>query len=346
LNYNCTYASAPSPSKGKNTATVTWPEQTWGLPAGSTPATATFDFGAVTPGLFNECVDVSDSGTLGTGPVCVGVGTNPTTFGYSRNVGSHPGTCTEVTNTATFTTTDSKTSGSATANATVCVGADLTVEKTAKTSFKRTYNWDISKSVDKTEIDNSGGDVTFNYTVNVNEKGFTDSYWQVTGTITVTNPNIWEDITGVTVTDAVENGGACTVTGGTNVTVPRGDSVTLDYKCTYASAPSSSSGKNTATATWDAGAFFTPNSSASGSKGFEFTTPTTTVNQTVTVTDSLAGTLGTLTATDSMPFASSAPGYTYSRTVTGTPGTCKTFDNTATIVQTGQFSSQSVKVCV
>src|SRR5262245_1859529 len=80
LNYNCTYASAPSPSKGKNTATVTWPEQTWGLPAGSTPATATFDFGAVTPGLFNECVDVSDSGTLGTGPVCVGVGTEPTSL--------------------------------------------------------------------------------------------------------------------------------------------------------------------------------------------------------------------------------------------------------------------------
>src|SRR5262245_48546551 len=346
LNYNCTYPSAPSPSSGTNTATVTWPDQTWGLPAGSTTATATFNFGAVTPGLLNECVDVSDTypapGAV-LGKVCVG-DPNPTTFTYSRIVSSDPGTCTTVTNTATFTTNDTGTTGSDTASAMVCVGADLTVEKTATPSFKRTYNWDISKSVDKTEIDNSGGPATFNYTVKVDETGFTDSYWQVTGTIKVTNPNSWEDITGVTVTDAVDNGGTCTVTGGTGVTVPAGDSITLDYKCTYASAPSSSSGKNSATATWDAGAFFTPHGSASGSADFAFTTPPTTVNKTVTVTDTAGGPLGALTATDSTPFASKE--FTYPRTVTGIPGTCKSFDNTATIVETGQSSSHSVKVCV
>src|SRR5262249_18777297 len=99
--------------------------------------------------------------------------------------------------------------------------------------------------------------------------------------------------------------------------------------------------------TWDSRAFFTPGGSANGSALFDFTTPTTTTNTTVNVTDTFAGTLGTLTATNSAPFAAAT--YTYSRPITGTPGTCTSFDNTATIVQTiqpGPSASQTVKVCV
>ena len=67
---------------------------------------------------------------------------------------------------------------------------------------------------------------------------------------------------------------------------------------------SASSGTNTATATWNAGAAFTPHGSASGSAGSAFTTPTTTVYKTVNVTDtfnSVTDPLGMLTATDSSP---------------------------------------------
>ena len=185
----------------------------------------------------------------------------------------------------------------------VCGGADLTVSKTASPAYKRTYNWSIGKAVDKTLVEQSGGTYTFNYTVNVNQTGLTDSEWVVAGNITVTNPNDWEAIT-VNVTDAVSNGGSCTVTGG-SVSVSASGSVTRPYSCAYTSAPSPYGGTNTATATWDKSAAFTPTASAaSGAVNSSFTTPTTIVNKTITVKDtfnSVTTTLGTLTATDSDP---------------------------------------------
>src|SRR5262249_9580316 len=152
---------------------------------------------------------------------------------------------------ATFTTNTTGATGSDSKTVKICVGAGLIVSKTANPSFTRTYNWSVNKSVDKTSVNiASGGSATFNYTVVANETGFTDSAWQVAGTITVTNPNTWETIT-ADVTDAVDNGGVCAVTGGIGALVPAGGSVSLPYTCTYTSAPSPSSGTNTATATWD-----------------------------------------------------------------------------------------------
>ena len=224
---------------------------------------------------------------------------------------------------------------------------DLTVSTTATSSFTRTYNWNIKKNVDKTLVEQiGGGTATFNYTVNVNETGFTDSVWQVTGKITVTNLNDGEDIT-ANVSDVVDNGGSCTVTGGTNVSVPAGQSVTLSYTCTYSSQPAyNTTATNTATATWDATSFKTSDSSASGSANFTFSTPTTTVNKTVTITDtfnSTTTTLGTLTATDSTPFTSQT--FTYPRTVNVPQFNCVKYTNTAVIVETKQSASQTVEVC-
>src|SRR5439155_366941 len=66
--------------------------------------------------------------------------------------------------------------------------------------------------------------------------------------------------------------------------------------------------------------------------------------KTVNISDSYAGALGTLTATDSNPYASHA--FTYSRTVSGSPATCTQYDNTATIVETAQTAGKTVTVCV
>src|SRR5947207_11214546 len=157
------------------------------------------------------------------------------------------GTCTIHDTTATFTTGDSETTGTDIQTVKVCVGADLTVSKTATPYFTRTYTWGIAKSVNKTLVEQlGGGTATFNYTVNVNETGYTDSAWTVTGKITVSNLNDWEAIT-ANVTDAVDNGGTCTVSGGTGVSVSASGSATLDYSCTFSTG---SSGTNTATATW------------------------------------------------------------------------------------------------
>src|SRR5207245_1410573 len=178
------------------------------------------------------------------------------------------------------------------------------------------------------------------------ETGFTDSNWQVNGMITVANPNDWEAIT-ANITDATNNGGSCTVTGGTGLSLPARGSVNLPYSCSYASAPSPSSGINTATGSWNADTFFTPDGSASGTAPADFTgLPTATVNKTITVTDnfnSVTTTLGTLMATDSPTFAAAT--YTYSRTVNVPTFNCLKFTNTAVIVETTQSASQTIEVC-
>ncbi len=96
----------------------------------------------------------------------------------------------------------------------------LVVTKTANATFDRAYTWTTSKSVDHETVNSpSGSEVVLNYGVQVDQTGVTDSNWKVSGTITVNNPNDWEDFTGVTVTD---DNPACTVTGGDNVTIAAG----------------------------------------------------------------------------------------------------------------------------
>src|SRR4029077_7627628 len=125
------------------------------------------------------------------------------------------------------------------------------------------YLWSILKSVDKTRVDQLSGSVIFNYTIVVTEAGFTDSQIQVAGTITITNPNDFEDIPLTSVTDAVDNGGACSITRGEPlVTGTAGTAATLGYVCTHSSVPSD--GTNTATAMWDGSAANTPSGAASG----------------------------------------------------------------------------------
>lgn len=339
LDYACSFGS--NPGSGTNTATAAWDQTAYGTPSASASGTAAYDFGSVSPTIVDGSVTVTDSlgGSLGTVSY---TDPSPTKFTYTQSFNGVAGTCTSYDNTATFTTSDTGATGSASATVTVCVGADPTVSKTATPSFTRIYNWTIAKSVDKTSVKQVGGTATFNYTVTAGETGFTDSAWAVSGTITVTNPNDWEAIT-FDATDALP-GASCPVTGGTAVNVPASSSLNLPYSCTFASQPAYNTVlTNTATATWDSTAYFTPDSSAIGSATFQFTAPTTTVNKTVTITDSYAGTLGTLTAADSMPFTSAT--YTYSRTITVPTWDCVTYPNTATIVETGQTASQSVQVC-
>jgi hypothetical protein len=352
--YKCTYSSAPQ-SVVTDTATATWDKTANNTPDNSATGTATADFSSVTPTIVDGSVDVTD--TLGGDPGTVSyTDPSPKTFTYPYTFsGDTAGTCTKHDNTATFTTDDSGSTNSASQTVTVCVGADLTVKKGATPSFTRTYNWDITKKVTPTLIEQTGGGTaSAAYTVKVKETGFTDSGWQVSGNITVTNPNDWESVT-TDVADTIDNGGTCTVTGGTAVKVPASQSVTLPYTCTYGSAPNPSSFTNTATATWNADTAATPDNSASGTKQGAFTTPTNLINQTITPVDSFqggtatqlcnlaTGTPCTLTATDTTPFTSQA--YTYSRSLNVPTFNCVTYQNTASITETGQSDSASVEVC-
>ena len=269
LSYTCTFTS--NPGSGTNTATATWDSTTYNTPDGSAKGTANYDFSTVTPNVVDGSVSVTDTlgGTLGTVSY---TDLSPKNFNYPYTFSNSPtGTCTDYPNTATFTTSDTSTTGSANQSVTVCIVEDLGVSKTASAGFTRDYNWKISKSVDKTLVEQLGGTATFNYTVTVTQTATSDKGWHVQGTIYLTNPNDFFDFTGVNVADVVDDGGTCTITGGTNATVPAGLTIGLAYSCSYSSQPAyNTTGTNTATATWDGTSFNTPDNSASGHASFTF----------------------------------------------------------------------------
>jgi hypothetical protein len=316
--YKCTFSS--NPGALTNTATANWDTT-------SATGTASVDFANATIKAVDGTVTVSDSlyGDLGT---VTYTDPSPKTFTYSKTFTDPAGTCTSHENTVTFTSTDagSKTNGSANQTVKVCVGADPTASKTATPAYDPT----ISKSVDKTKVEQSGGSITFNYTVKV-----TESNWKVTGNISVVNPNDWEALT-VNLADALDiSGGVCTITGGNSQTVAASSSISAPYSCTFSAAPPATSGNNNAIITWDNAAFYTPHNSATGTAGFKFGS--------LTVTDTFNGTTTTL---GTIPGNAASTTYTYAHTVqNATGGTCSAYTNTAVIKETGQSSNQTVTVC-
>lgn len=351
--YTCTLDGLPSEGL-RNTATASWPSQDLGDDGFLSGSFTQFAFPvsddeeiAFTNTVVDGSITVSDTyaGYLGTVTLD---DPNPSTFTYARPVIGTPGKCTTYDNTATFTTSTTGTTGSAEKEVTLCVGADLTVSKSFDPSFTRTYLWKLGKSVDKTTVSGSGGsNVTLNYTVKAEQTGIADSAFAGGGTITIANPNDWEDIS-ADVADELSGGttGSSCAPDDTSVLVPAGESVDVGYTCTFTGG---GSGTNTATATWDAAAYSTPTGEASDDVDVAFTTPTATVDKTIHVTDPMytggtpAGTLGTLTGTDAAPYASAT--YTYSKTVKVLTNACFTVDNTATITETGQAKDAHSRVC-
>jgi hypothetical protein len=202
------------------------------------------------------------------------------------------------------------------------------VTKTATTTFTRTYEWDIDKSVTPDSWALFDGDSgTSDYTIDLDKTGFTDSDWAVSGTITIENTSdINAIITGVT--DEISGVGAVTVSCGVTFPYDLDDGDSLE--CTYNSAlPDGTNRTNTAEVTLSDGPVFTDDAAVT------FGAPTTEVNAAVNVDD-------TYPDGDAGPFTDDAQ-ITYSRTFEcgADEGT---HNNTATIVETGQNDSASVTV--
>ncbi len=346
LGYECSYTHAPAKGPFASTATASWNEAEANTPNGSATGESETEFGGPAK-VIDGSVTVKDTlaGNLGT---VTAEEESPKTFEYGhRFTGDPAGTCTTHENTATITTDTTGAETSASQPFKHCVGANLTVSKTATPSFTRSYRWSITKTASPTEITNSSGSATFNYAVHVSHTAGIDSAWTVTGNVKVANPNDWEPITLTGVTDEINNGGSCHFTSGnTEATIPAGGEETLGYECTYAEAPARATFTNTATATWDAAAADTPNSSADGTASGEFGEPTNVINGSVNVTDSLAGNLGTVSASEASPKT-----FEYSHEFTGDPeGQCTTHENIATFVTdstgTEGSASRTVKHCV
>lgn len=169
-----------------------------------------------------------------------------------------------------------------------CYDLELEVDKTAQTSFTRTNNWTIDKSVSPDTLDLFTGDSgTSKYTVLVDKGTPTDSDFAVNGTIQVSNPAPFAaSVTGVQ--DVISGNISATVDCGVTFPYTLPSKGTLN--CTYEAAlPDGSDRTNTATATTTTAKL----GNGSGTADVTFGAPTNEVNKTVSVNDSVEGPLGT-----------------------------------------------------
>jgi hypothetical protein len=180
---------------------------------------------------------------------------------------------------------------------------ELEVTKDASTSFTRTYGWDISKSVTPSSLTLARGQsYLVDYTVDVWGTGYTDSDWEVHGTITISNPApMAATLTGVS--DVVTADLAASVDC-PSLVVPAGGSL----ECTYSlDLPDGTERTNTATATLQNTPSGTTDFSGSADVTFIEVDPAE-VDECIQVDDSFAGPLGTVCYPSSHT-------YTYSRTI-------------------------------
>lgn len=174
----------------------------------------------------------------------------------------------------------------------------LTVSKTVTTSYTRTHNWSIAKSVDPSDIylympgqgANKPSQATATWTVDVTYEGYTDSDWNVSGTITIKNTGTLDAV--ITGVEDVLAGTSISVNCGVGFpyTLPKGSTLT----CTY-SEDGYVTGSNVVTVT-------TERATYSDEKPIVWGAPTKEINKTVTIKDN--GTeLGTATAPNDAQFS-------------------------------------------
>lgn len=235
----------------------------------------------------------------------------------------------------------------------VCPGEEqeehLTVSKTAVTSYTRTHSWDIAKKVEtENNYTHDGypkvwlfidghGDETATWTVDVTYEGYEDSQHNVSGEITIENTGTLDAV--ITSIDDVLAGTPINVSCDGDFSLAVGETLT----CTYSEDVNSKiEGSNEVTVTTERDEY------EANPVAITWGDPTTEVNATVTIKDlsDLFGEveLGTATAPNNAQF-------TYTKNFTwadyGADGCGDyTYNNTATIVETGQSADATLKVNV
>ena len=236
----------------------------------------------------------------------------------------------------------------------VCAGEmeqeELTVTKTAVTSYTREHFWDIAKRVETDNgythdglpkvwlyIDGSGNETAI-WTVDVTYEGYQDSAWNVSGDITIENTGDLDAV--ITAIDDVLAGTGIAVDCGVGFALPYALPKGATLTCTY-DEDGYVEGQNEVTVTTEVNTY-------DAYADIIWGNPTTEINKTINVKDvsDLFGevALGSVTAPNGATF-------TYDKAFTwaayGAAG-CGDFvyDNTATIVETGQSASATLKVNV
>ncbi|WP_275832711.1 hypothetical protein [Roseisolibacter sp. H3M3-2] len=214
----------------------------------------------------------------------------------------------------------------------------VSVTKTAATTYKRTYNWNLTKTATPDVLhlwDGTNANVA--YQVVASPNGSTDSDWAVSGTITISNTS-GSPATITSVADAISGGISPTVSCG--VTFPYVLNNNAQLQCTYSGAlPDGAARTNTATVALSEGATYT------GTAAVTFGNPTQEVNKTVTVTDTPEGGSTTQLGTVTSPSTGTFP-YNKNFACPADKNTQQnpTWDNTARIVETNQTATENVTV--
>jgi len=211
---------------------------------------AAFGFAGVTPSTTNNAVSIADPNDAGTprGPF--------TASGSFSYINTHAcGTTRTINNTATMTSTDGLNKTSSASISITCV--EPTVTKTAPTTFRRTWQWDITKSrgqingqpAPSSLVLTAGQTFLYPYAVRVFTTGFADDQFSTSGVIQVTGNASVPGARSFTMTDAITGGFTPSVscTGGN----PQSITGAGPINCTWGpqALPDNSSRTNTATAT-------------------------------------------------------------------------------------------------
>ncbi len=301
------------------------------------PAVGVIEISPVTPGVsYTVTETAAPTGYFIDNPL--GLGPNPQTVGASE--------------TKTFPFEDHK------------QWEALTATKTATATFAASYDWSILKEVAPTAVGpwsdandpnnplvkkapagspNAGN---LYYRVTVTEGAETTTDYMVTGSISVTNPN--DDPVSADISDSLP-GGTCLVEGEAthDVDVPAGGPTVYDYVCDLGDDPNpadiTGAKTNTASITWDKSDYpqsqgdigADGNYEINPTDGYEFTDPTSTEDETVTISDDKTDALDGITYT----WGVGGPSHTsdvYSTTNTPTPGSCTdVITNTASVLGDG-----------
>lgn len=346
----CTYsANLPDGSTRTNTATAVAKPTPSGTNKSFT-GTASVDFTNATLNEVNKTVHVTDNFNS-TGAVALGTVTNPNTGTFHP---THTFTCNadagSFTNVATITETNQ------TANATVTVACRaLTVTKTATTTWRRSWTWGVTKTINPTSTNltlDLNQSYIVGYTVTYTQNAPTDDQFRASGQVTITNPASGGPAATTTATinslsDVITGPIAASLT--CPVTFPTTLAAGSNIVCTYSNValPDKTTRTNTATATRQEHSFnstLTPTNTGTidyqGTASVTFaSSPTFAVDQCVNVADTNAGTSvsGSSCATKTFTYNktlqyNTCGNFTVPNTAsfTTTPGTAGTSTNTAT----------------
>jgi large repetitive protein len=268
--YTCDLGNDPQPVPDSNTATVTWDISTYPQAEGDIGDAGDYtDSFTDTDVPFTESASVDKTITVTDDlvpfdPAWVitwgddssaddgdGIGVYESDV-YSVDTEAEAGTCSDVlTNTATITG-DEDVLDESSESGQVCVEADLTVSVSALETLTRTFLWDIDKSTSTPAVTVDNGQATAHYRVVITALPFEDGGWDMSGTVTITNPNLFTAKQVSSLDVAYSGGGTCEPTEALPL-VAANSSAQVDFDCDFgdpATQPSYT-GDVTATVQWD-----------------------------------------------------------------------------------------------